>query len=295
MTAREIFYAPSGTLRAWWRVGGFILVYLAANYVFVGVARSLPLPMEMRRSMMTGWLVVLAAALFANVVMLRMVDGRSWSSIGLGADQARPRVMALGLAMGGLGILVPSGLLLAAHWLAPGPASDPVSTVAGFTLRAAFLFLPQSLAEELISRGYGFAAIREGAGPVAAIAITSLIFGAQHWLNPGADLWSVGIVVIAGVWLGAIVVLTRSVYAAWMAHFAWNFAIVGILHAKVSGMAFPTPAYTVVDAGPSWATGGSWGPEGSALAALSVIASVGLLYLGVQKHQSLRAPEFANA
>ena len=291
MTVREIFYAPTGTLRAWWRVGGFVLVFFAANYAFSGVGRRLPGASSFAGALTVSYVVVLAAALLATFVMLRRVDGRAWSTAGLGVAQAKPAVLGLGLAIGFLAILLPSGALLMVHWLAPAAPTLGTGTSLTFAAQIALLMLPQSLAEELISRGYAFTAIREGAGPVAAIAITSLIFGALHLGNPGADARSFGIVVLAGVWLGAIVVLTKSVYAAWMAHFAWNFAIVGLLHAKVSGIAFPAPEYTVVDAGPGWATGGSWGPEGSAFAALAMIAAIGGLY----RWQSRRPPELSNA
>ena len=53
-------------------------------------------------------------------------------------------------------------------------------------------------------------------------------------------------------------------YAAWAAHFAWNWTMAVVFHVAVSGLPLESPGYRYVDAGPDWATGGSWGPEGGA-------------------------------
>jgi membrane protease YdiL (CAAX protease family) len=274
VNARTIFYAPSGTLRAPWRIGGFILVYFAARYAFFGVARGLPRPRAFIPNQTEAWALLFAAALLATFVMLRRVDGRAWSTIGLGKAQAKPSALLLGLTVGALGILIPSGALLAAHWLRVSAPVNESGSSLGFAASTMVMFLPQSFSEELISRGYAFSAVREAVGPAWALAISSLVFGALHLYNPGADARSFAAVVLAGVWLGSIVVLTGSVYAAWMAHFAWNASMVSVLHAPVSGVVFPAPDYSVVSAGPTWATGGAWGPEASAFAALAMLVSI---------------------
>ena len=63
---------------------------------------------------------------------------------------------------------------------------------------------------------------------------------------------------------------TKSLYAAWMAHFAWNWTMAVVFHTAVSGYPMEAPGYRYVDAGPDWATGGDWGPEGGIPAALGM-------------------------
>jgi membrane protease YdiL (CAAX protease family) len=142
----------------------------------------------------------------------------------------------------------------------------------------ALFFLPQSLGEELMSRGYLFATAREAIGWRGALLLTSVIFGALHSWNPGADVQSIAVVTLAGIFLGGILLLTDSLYAAWMAHFAWNWAMAAVLHTAVSGLPFTAPDYKVVDGGPDWATGGVWGPEGGAGAVLGMIVGLWLLF-----------------
>jgi membrane protease YdiL (CAAX protease family) len=85
-------------------------------------------------------------------------------------------------------------------------------------------------------RGYRFATARETIGWRGALLLTSGIFGALHWWNPGADLRTTALVTLAGIFLGGILLLTDSLYAAWMAHFAWNWSMAAVLHTAVSGL-----------------------------------------------------------
>jgi hypothetical protein len=84
--------------------------------------------------------------------------------------------------------------------------------------------------------------------------------------------------------LGGVLVATRSLYAAWMAHFAWNWTMAVLFHTAVSGLPLESPGYRYVDAGPDWATGGPWGPEGGLPAALGMGA--GMAYLFVRRRRS---------
>jgi hypothetical protein len=46
----------------------------------------------------------------------------------------------------------------------------------------------------------------------------------------------------------------------------------------VSGIGLAAPNYRVVDAGPDWATGGAWGPEGGLFAGLGMAVALLFLY-----------------
>jgi hypothetical protein len=130
----------------------------------------------------------------------------------------------------------------------------------------------------MMFRGYAFTAIQEWLGTPAALGLTSGVFGVIHFTNAGASAASIAVVVLAGVMLGTVLLVTRSLYAAFAAHFAWNWTLAGGFHTAVSGIPFATPDYRVVDAGPDWATGGSWGPEGGAGAALGLLSATFYLY-----------------
>ena len=142
----------------------------------------------------------------------------------------------------------------------------------------ALLLLPAAFYEELLSRGYLFATFREWLGSRAAIMVTSVGFGLLHLFNPNVSALSIVLVTLAGFYLAAVLLATQSLYAAWIAHFAWNWVMAALLHVPVSGLPLSRPDYQIVDAGPDWITGGPWGPEGGAAAGVGMLGGLAYLY-----------------
>ncbi len=108
----------------------------------------------------------------------------------------------------------------------------------------------------------------------------------MHLENAGATLQSIALVTLAGIFLGAILVSMRSLYAAWSAHVAWNFVMAGVMHTSVSGLGLGTPNYRTIDAGPDWATGGSWGPEAGLFAGAGMVLATYFLLRRVSRPRS---------
>ena len=238
-----------------------------------------------------------AALLLAHWAALRWVDGRGWDEVALGRPALRPAAIRLGLGAGSLAIAAPTLLLLAIGWLDLAPAPDGGWWATAGSV-AAFL-LPAALWEELLFRGYPLRVLADAAGAGTALVVTSVLFGGVHLWNAGATAQSTAIVTLAGFFLGAVLLRTRSLYAAWAAHWGWNWTMAAVFHVAVSGNPFPTPDYRVVDAGPDWATGGSWGPEGGAPAAAAMLGGVALLLRGRRANESAtstaaRAPRRTN-
>lgn len=277
MTARAFFFGNDGRLRTPWKWVCFLFVLVVAMAVLSVVSVYLVRPTTYWQKQTVAFWSLLLAGLFAHQVMLRWVDRRPWSFVGLGRIQATLPRLAVGLLLGSACILIPSGVLLLVRWLQTEPAGasgGAVGTWLSYAATLALFFLPQSLAEEVMARGYLFATAREGMGWKGALLLTSVIFGLLHYGNPGADVQSTLLVTLAGVFLGGILLLTDSLYAAWMAHFAWNWSMAAVLHTAVSGLPTTAPGYRIVDSGPDWATGGSWGPEGGVGAALGMMAGL---------------------
>jgi CAAX protease family protein len=211
------------------------------------------------------------SALLATWEMLRRIDKLPWSEVGLDRRAASARLIVKGALLGGLTIGVASVALLSTHMLRID-TGVPGSWWADAG-RSAAMLLPAAFFEELFIRGYIFAILRRAAGWKVALIVTSIVFGFLHVANPGADSESILAVIVAGFFLGAILLVTRSLYAAGAAHFAWNWVMAGALHIAVSGVPSADPDYRIVDSGPDWLTGGPWGPEGgiAAVAAMFVV------------------------
>jgi len=274
---REIFFAQNGNLRAIWRGILFVAASIVALFAAsVGVAMLQSTAAAAGFRLLVHPLVYPLGFLAAHAFMLRQVDRRDWGYVWLGRDAARPPKLVAGLALGALAVALPAGALLVTNQLSVIESPDGAWWSAA--MLAAVVLLPSAFAEELFARGYIFSVLREAGGWKQALAITSIGFGLVHIANPGANWQSLTVVVLAGFFLGGIVLVTGSLYAATIAHFAWNWFIAAVLHMPVSGVPIVgSPDYKVVETGPDWLTGGSWGPEGGLAAALGL--SAGLVYL----------------
>jgi uncharacterized protein len=226
--------------------------------------------------------LILVAVLAATAIMLRSVDVRPWRDVGLGSNAVGP--MGRGWVVGFVAIGAACGALLAVGWLRVVPA-EPGSSL-GAAARITLFLLPAALAEEVLCRGYLLTVVRDRIGTSGAVVLTSLAFGALHVRNPGSTVASVAIVALAGVFLAAVRLAYDSLYAAWAAHVAWNWVMAVPLHAPVSGFRFEAPDYRTVSTGPAWATGGTWGPEGGAAAALGMLACLYFLYARRRREES---------
>ena len=273
----SFLFTPDDRLRAPWR----ILLFIVALFIAVALAITLEAALDSAalaagyRPLVSEWGFALGAIL-ATAAMIYWVEHKSWDYVGLDARAANPGLVARYTLLGLLAIGIPSLLLMAMGQLQAVPAA-PGSWWAATGLTFANL-LPAAAGEELLLRGYIFAVLREAIGWRWTLIATSIIFGLFHVPNPGADAESVVLVMLAGFFLGAVVLATRSLYAAIVAHFGWNWAMAAGLHTPVSGIPVLAPDYRVVDAGPDWLTGGRWGPEGGLAAGVSMFVIVIYIY-----------------
>ena len=228
--------------------------------------------------------VELSAALAATAIMVRAIDKRTWADVGLSRDAAAPRPLIIGWCIGAAAIAGACAVLAAMGLLRFVPTIG--SGWLGAALRITVVLVPAALAEELLCRGYLLTVVRDVVGIRWAVLLTSVMFGLLHLTNPGATAGSVALVALAGVFLAAVRVVLNSLYAAWMAHLAWNWVMAVPLHAAVSGVRFESPEYQAITVQPTWLSGGAWGPEGGAMAGLGMIAGLAYLYTRRRREES---------
>jgi membrane protease YdiL (CAAX protease family) len=292
----SLFQSKNGRIRAWWRVAFFVLSTIAgglfAANVAYGIVALTPIVDLARQYAVSladfGELLALAIGTYAS---LRIIDGVRdgiWSRVGLGRAGLRPAPLLIGLAAGTLGILVPCGILIATGRF--GFENQPAEIVSWWsaTRGALFMLVPAAFVEELAMRGYLLTTLIEGVGTPFAVAITSVVFALLHLLNPDPTFLSTGMVALAGLFLATVRLTTGSLWAAGIAHLAWNLAQAVVLHAPVSGLPMPTPGYRLVDHGPVWLTGGPWGPEGGIAAACGMLLATFVLVKFARPHGAPR-------
>src|SRR5687767_5830350 len=255
--ARRQWQTENGMLRAPWRIALFIIIAAfavqAANAIVYPIVQSAA-SLVGWRLILYGWLMVIGL-LVAHAICLRRIDKLPWSAAGLDRAAARPTLLAWTWLLGAAAIGIPSLLLASIAWLRFEPQPPGSSIAEG--VRSLLFLAPLAFAEELMLRGYVLTVLRKSLDWRVAVGLTSIVFGLLHIFNPDPNAASIGMVILAGVLLGTMVVVTGSLYAATATHLAWNWVMAGLLHAPVSGLSVATPDYRLVDAGPDWMTGGS--------------------------------------
>jgi membrane protease YdiL (CAAX protease family) len=144
--------------------------------------------------------------------------------------------------------------------------------------------------EEVIFRGVIFRITEEKLGSYTALAISALIFGAIHLVNPNSTLISgLAVAIEAGLLLGAAYIYTRNLWYPIAIHFAWNFTQSGIYGASTSGHAITKSLFTTRIGGSTMISGGQFGPEGSVQAMIFCLtATIILMVLNKRQNKIIK-------
>jgi uncharacterized protein len=291
--ARYIFMNGEDELRSGWRVLAFFFFFVLAVSLLTALTKVIEIlfpsarlflaePLEsssLSRSALVSLYVVnlrsLAAAIIATAISARLLERRSFASVGFKLHKKWLRDLALGCAMGAAALAITVGIAAAAGSITFNVQARAAAALARGFLIAFFFFFIAAATEELIFRGFPFQALVHNLGGVAAVAITSVVFGLAHLANPSATAFSTINTILAGVWLGLAYLMTRSLWLATALHFSWNFAMVFIFGLPVSGITtLQEVAWLRGYFGlPEWLSGGSYGPEGGAAATAALILS----------------------
>lgn len=135
----------------------------------------------------------------------------------------------------------------------------------------ALVMLPAALAEELAFRSVPLVALSRSFGRIPALVGLATLFAYAHTENPGVNTLALVNIGLAGIFLGLAFFSPGGLWTSTGAHLGWNLVIAG-LAAPVSGIPLPMPWLDYAPGRPSWLTGGSFGPEGGALASLCILS-----------------------
>lgn len=253
------------------------LVWTLALYIGVNVAALDWLGIG--RKVGSGSFVVRNAVVALAVfwVSVRLLEGKRLREAGLDLRRAPPELGA-GFGLGAAVVSAIVGFLAAvgAYRIQGLWPLDPGTSRAGwFALLVVGLFLV-GFAEEVRNRGILFRLIEQNLGTWGALGLSAVAFGFAHWKNPGATWWSsLAIALEGGVLLAALYAATRSLWLPIGVHWAWNLFEGPIFGTAVSGNAVGALAEGAFR-GPSWLTGGAFGPE-AGLPAFVVGGTAGVL------------------
>ncbi len=228
-----------------------------------------------------------ASAVLAFWVMVRFADKRSWATAGFNLSGLPTGLLggfALGAAMLTIGVGILS-LLGMYHLTAVVPSL--------LVLVPLLVYFCVGVFEETQFRGYMFQTLEGRWGSGVALGVTSLLFGLVHLANPvpGASHWMrvagpLQICFEAGLPMGAAYLLTRKLWFPIGIHWAWDYFEGPIYGCPDSGNHDPHTLLHAVLSGPSYVTGGPFGPEaGVVFLVVGTLTGVLLLRAAIQRGQ----------
>lgn len=193
--------------------------------------------------------------------------------------RARHR-FALGFGLGGLALSAACAVPAAVGAVGFSPGHATLGQAALHLLTLA----PAGVGEELLLRGPGFRALARGLGPVAAIALTSGLFGGLHLMNPSASPVAAVIITLVGAWFGTLAWRTGSLWLPMGLHVGWNFFEGFVYGHPVSGL-LPGSSLLVPAAPPvaGFWSGGAFGPEAAGWTAVVLAGALALSVLGPRR------------
>ncbi|MGC8595310.1 MAG: CPBP family intramembrane glutamic endopeptidase [Candidatus Kryptoniota bacterium] len=258
MSLKWIFISSDGRPRSLWRILMFLAVVILIFYsVSIFLVSYKVIPVQS-----TFFFFYIAVAV-STYLMLKLIDRRRFSSVGFPVHGKALHEIITGFLVGAVMISLVAGfeLFVGAVKLSFRFDLSFLGHVQNFLLSFLF-FLYFALGEELLFRGYVYQAMIEGTGEVPATMLMALVFGALHYGNPNATIFSTANTVLAGLWLSVAYLKTRALYLPFGMHFAWNFLQGYLFSLPVSGLLSNRTLFVPTDFGPDWLTGGVYGPEG---------------------------------
>jgi membrane protease YdiL (CAAX protease family) len=194
-----------------------------------------------------------------------------------------------------LALGVASGFLLCALVFAALAADGSVTSAAFAGLdmvpAAALIFTAGVVFEELIFRGVILRVAEESLGTAPALMLSAMLFAASHLGNDGVTAIGVIAVFAGGITLGLTYVLSRNLWLPIGAHLGWNFALGAFFGTAVSGHE-AHGAFRFVLSGPTWLSGGRFGPESSIYSMVFFVLLAIALWWHAARRSDWRSSQF---
>jgi len=193
---------------------------------------------------------------------MKIWDEMSFADLGFKNFEMAPKRFSLGVFIGFSVILSFTASL---YFL--GYAKVSVNTAlpeASIFLQEVFISLIIVYNEELIFRGYMLNTSRKS-GLWPSIVVSSATFGVAHMGNPNINVLAVLGLIVAGFLLAVSFLVYEDIWVPLGLHFMWNLTEERIFGMPLSGLSPRSWIFRVELTGPSWITGGNFGPEGGAL------------------------------
>jgi uncharacterized protein len=266
----RVFLGPNG-IRAGWRLAIFVALLVLIGFLLVSLAgpgvRRFKTP-----GVLTGDSIGFLSALLAALLMVR-IEKRSLADYGLPGRGAFGARFWTGVVWGFLALTALLILIHLGHGFDfGGLALRGGKQIARYAGLWALTFLMVGFFEEFLFRGYALFTLSTGMGFWPSAILLSALFGGVHLHNAGED-WAGGLAAgLIGLFFCLTLRRTGSLWFAIGLHASWDYAESFLYSVPDSGEMIPGHLLSSSFHGPVWLTGGSVGPEGSALVFVIIAA-----------------------
>lgn len=264
---QRVFLSPEEPrLRAVWRLLGQVLIMLLSLAVLGWLGNyllSLLADISFAGLLMFSALITSLAITFSVFVARRILDRRTFTSLGLLANRQAILDLLFGFALTGLMV----GLIYLVEWAfgwleveSFAWQAESGGTIAASILVIVVVFFLGSWQEELLGRGYWLQNLSDGLNRSLGVLLSSAIFALAHLFNPNLSWLSFLGLFLSGLFLAYGYLRTEQLWLPIGLHIGWNFFEGTIFGFPVSGQYF----YQLIRqtaSGPELITGGAFGPE----------------------------------
>jgi len=256
-------------------VGAFIAVSLlivtALRVVFVFIGLDGPSSTSQFIAELIFRTGLLAAALGAGYLCARFLEGLPWRSLGLTFHRGWLRDLVLGSVIGFASLVV--AVAIASRGFSFSIGNTGWSGIVRSMIGSGALLIVAALAEEAMFRGYALQTLSRAKLAWLGVLLTSVPFALGHLQNPNVVRGlTFANTAIAGIWLAAAYLRTRSLWLPLGVHWSWNWALGWFFGLPISGLKLVSnPLIETLDKGPKWLTGGSYGIEGGVACTIALV------------------------
>lgn len=286
MKMNDLIFGDDGKLRSGLRFAVFVAAFVFAGLVFGSAAITILSAISVSTQpgtavfLVVNGLVSLAVALVVGWLCGKYLEGLPFSALGASPIGHWLRNLIVGLVGGGLTFVAAVGIGILTGGLSFSLNPAGFGSITTTLLLSLAIFAAAAAFEEALFRGYILQTFARSGLAWPAIFATSIIFGAVHLGNPGANWISSANTALAGVWFGVAYLKSQDLWLPFGLHLAWNWSQGSIFGVEVSGLTdiVKAPLMREMDLGPVWLTGGDYGIEGGIATTVALIVSTAAIW-----------------
>jgi membrane protease YdiL (CAAX protease family) len=271
----KIFVGEQGRLRSGWRFLLAAIAFLLTQWMAYAIAHKSGGSEYRFEAVFRPVSLVLVLAAFSFLEKFAdSVAGNPLEAQGLTLRDPAPVQAVGGLVIGGtMVVLCVSAIVIFGNYRV-----QLVQGGGGLIAPVLWILLTAAMLEEVTFRGYPFQRLIEGIGPAAATAISALLFGCIHLLNPSHTALGFINTALIGAMFSLAYLKSGALWLSFGIHFGWNVFLGSVFGLPVSGISMFSVATRGQVQGPSCLTGSAYGVEGSITCTAVVLLAVAGLF-----------------